>query len=438
MKSFKNQKGITLVALIITIIVLIILAAVTIISVNNMGLVPLAINGTQNYAIAQENEGKLVNDITDLVLGAISNIENGGTGENDSSSEKPEPPKSPQIKDQVGVKVDVNTTMYDEYNNQIVVPAGFKIVAHDGNSVVYNYTKTEDNIPSVQDGIVIEDAENREGKGNQFVWIPTGKIKNNDGTTTEIKLGRYENFTMIDEVLPSPKEEGNASTVTNESPVIDSYFYEYGADDEVGKSYDNAKAKDLKGFLTSATGKNKGGNGGYYIARYEASYDGKGDKPLSQPSTGASDVAPTQKGYLWNKITQGSASEKCKMMYTGDGLDYESDLVNSYAWDTAIVFIQAYANNVYSQQRSLNLDTSKQKPDDTGKREGTTDKVCNIYDMASNCQEWITETYVDDKVPCAFRGGTYANNAGYASSRHCNSTTAMANHFSFRPILYVK
>ncbi len=80
MRNFKNQQGITLVALIITIIVLIILAAVTIISVNNMGLVPLAVNGTQNYAIAQENEGNLVNGITDLVLGAISNIENGGTG----------------------------------------------------------------------------------------------------------------------------------------------------------------------------------------------------------------------------------------------------------------------------------------------------------------------------------------------------------------------
>ncbi len=89
MKSFKNQQGITLVALIITIIVLIILAAVTIISVNNMGLVPLAINGTQNYAIAQETEGSLVNGITDLVLGAISNIENSRTGAGGSSSNEP-------------------------------------------------------------------------------------------------------------------------------------------------------------------------------------------------------------------------------------------------------------------------------------------------------------------------------------------------------------
>ena len=101
MKNFKNQKGITLVALIITIIVLIILAAVTIISVNNMGLIPLAVNGAQNYAIAQEKEANLVNGITDLVLGAISNIENGGTDGSSSSSE--EPPKSPQIKDKVGV-----------------------------------------------------------------------------------------------------------------------------------------------------------------------------------------------------------------------------------------------------------------------------------------------------------------------------------------------
>ncbi len=80
MRCLKSEKGITLVALIITIIILIILAAVTIISVNNMQLVPLAVNGTQNYAIAQENEGNLVNGITDLVLEAIDNIENGRTG----------------------------------------------------------------------------------------------------------------------------------------------------------------------------------------------------------------------------------------------------------------------------------------------------------------------------------------------------------------------
>ncbi len=449
MNRIKSQQGITLVALIITIIVLIILAAVTIISVNNMGLVPLAVNGTQNYAIAQENEANLVNGITDLVLGAISNIENGGTGAGGSSSsddEEPEQPKTPQIKDKVGVKVEENTIMYDEYNNQIVVPAGFKIVEHDGKNVVYNYTKTEDNIPSVQDGIVIEDVEERDGKGNQFVWIPTGVINNKEGdskgSTTEIKLGRYENFTMTDGTMPIPVEEGNANTNTNSSSVIGSHFHEYGADDDAGISYGNAKAKNLTAFLTSATGK-----GGYYIARYEASYDGVGTKPLSQPSkgnTGAYDgtnYAPSgsnQKGYLWNNITQKDASDKCKAMYEEN--DYESDLVNSYAWDTAIVFIQAYSGKTnYSQQNALNPKSYEEAPDDTGERTetDTTDKVCNIYDMASNCWEWTTETSTYDSDPCVVRGGGYGYSYDCTGYRNHYGSTGAGRLTSFRPLLYV-
>ncbi len=71
----RQEKGITLVALIITIIVLIILAAVTIISINDMQLVPIAVNGTQNYSNAQGYEAYLVNDIYNLVSNTLSNIE---------------------------------------------------------------------------------------------------------------------------------------------------------------------------------------------------------------------------------------------------------------------------------------------------------------------------------------------------------------------------
>jgi len=52
--KIKEEKGITLVALIITIIVLIILAAVTIITFTDSGLLETASKGTQNYANAQK------------------------------------------------------------------------------------------------------------------------------------------------------------------------------------------------------------------------------------------------------------------------------------------------------------------------------------------------------------------------------------------------
>lgn len=70
----RQEKGITLVALIITIIVLIILAAVTIISVQNTELVKFAVEGTQNYANAQDYEKNLMDNIYTLVSTTVSNI----------------------------------------------------------------------------------------------------------------------------------------------------------------------------------------------------------------------------------------------------------------------------------------------------------------------------------------------------------------------------
>ncbi len=73
-------------------------------------------------------------------------------------------------------------------------------------------------------------------------------------------------------------------------------------------------------------------------------------------------------------------------MYNNDSsVEVESDLVNSYAWDTAIVFMQEMENKDYS----INYPNTTPSIKNTGT---TTDKVCNIYDMASNCYEWSTES----------------------------------------------
>ena len=76
-----------------------------------------------------------------------------------------------------------NTEVNDSLGNKVTVPAGFKVV---------NPSDT------VLDGIIIEDvsAGDSVSKGNQFVWIPVGKINTPDGIE-EIKLARYD-FYMKD------------------------------------------------------------------------------------------------------------------------------------------------------------------------------------------------------------------------------------------------
>ena len=111
----------------------------------------------------------------------------------------------------------------------------------------------------------------------------------------------------------------------------------------------------------------------------------------------------------------------------------ESDLVNSYAWDTAIVFIQTYSgDNDYSKEVGPTFSR-------TLKVSGTTaDKRCNIYDMASNAQEWTTETSTYAGYPCTRRGGCYANSDSYTAYRIYNGTSNSNAGISFRSLLYVK
>ena len=68
----------------------------------------------------------------------------------------------------------------------------------------------------------------------------------------------------------------------------------------------------------------------------------------------------------------------------------ESDLCNSYGWDTAIIYIQAMGHSNYANaNRDTTGNTSKLKTGETG------DEVCKIFDMAANCKEWTTEYSTD-------------------------------------------
>ena len=133
-------------------------------------------------------------------------------------------------------------------------------------------------------------------------------------------------------------------------------------------------------------------------------------------------------------ITQPDAATEARRMYENNNY-VESDLINSYSWDTAIVFIQKYSDNSnYANKTTVN--TSLLNTGMSG------DKVCNIYDMASNCYEWSTErsriAVSNYAGPCVPRGGYYSNSSDTTSSRYDANTTYSHAICSFRPLCYVK
>ena len=130
-------------------------------------------------------------------------------------------------------------------------------------------------------------------------------------------------------------------------------------------------------------------------------------------------------------------------MYTSS--NFESDLINSYAWTTAIVFIQEFSGDTnYSMEAGRNTATTNQKSgesilDSSYVDEGdiAQDVRCNIYDMAGNVREWSTETLLMAALPCTARGGNWLNTKDCPSSRFNHTTTGNSDEFSARPILYL-
>ena len=222
---------------------------------------------------------------------------------------------------------------------------------------------------------------------------------------------------------------------------------------DINPDYGNAIALSIENFKTSVEE-----NGGYYIARYEAGVTG--DTAFSAEDMEDEYTAPndTWTGYdgdsndiviksgekVWNYVTQKKASELCINLKTSNGYtDVTSDLVNSYAWDTAIVFIQECGtDNNYANQ--VGLSTTPDNPSNLGKAilaEGNgkdkADTQCNIYDMAGNCFEWTTETSSDSNIPCVGRGGYYYGSSDFASVRFNALPPYACVSGSFRPLLYL-
>ena len=427
MRSIKEKRGITLIALAVTIVVILILAGVTIdVTLGENGI----INKSKEVAnrmnnLVKEDETELNELLNELNETMDSNW--------NSNIEIPEPePGPPTIEDTTGIQEET-VQVEDEYGNKVTVPKGFEVVEEEGTTV--------------PEGIVIQDKD-----GNQFVWIPVGRVyKDNTGTNySDIQLGRYTfnktngTPTPVQYAYTEANPENYKQLIALPENVEETDCYEYATRanpdgiESAGTNALNAIAKDLEGFVNSVKE-----NNGYYLARYEASY-GSGTsvanyKPLSKISTSVNDINELNMkyvvGHLWVNAKQIEVAKICRNMYNNDeSVGVESDLTNSYAWDTAIVFIQEmgnsnYANKAVENRMFMNTGT-------------TGDEVCNIFDMASNHREWSTEysSYQDDDrgMPYLVRGGFAYSGTTYTAMRAWYHQSGIMRYVTFRPVAYIK
>ncbi len=381
MKKTKRQNGITLVALVITIIILLILATISIQSLTNTGLFKKAQEAKEKTQNATENQAKMLNEYEDELNKYIS-----GTVK--------ETFKGTTVADAIQygdvLNKDDNTELHDAYGNKIVVPAGFKIT---------------NDATTVDKGIVIEDVTSGATAGSQFVWVPVGKIYTDttrtDANSKTINLNRY-----------TFNENGNP-TAQGEN-IISNYYQELSSSDK-----GTTVSKNITDFKNSVST-----NGGYYIGRYEA----RTTTPRTSADNALTQITEKVTDHIYNYVTQVQSAQLSQHMYNTS--KFTSDLINSYAWDTAIIFIQKCTNQTnYANQTSLN---------DSFLATGTSiDKQCNIFDMASNVAEFPTETSNISSNPCVYRGGYYSSTLGYTSLRDNCIISSSTPTLGFRPILYL-
>ena len=440
--NLKKNKGITLIALVITIIVLLILAGVSIAMLTGQnGILSQAQNASTQTEIAEAKEQAQM----DIMAWQSERLENGQDATlNDETVKTILTGKEyvKELKDTSFISTKGEheiqySDLYTNGNNQsgqtvvdgVTVPSGFTHIVGERK----------------EEGIVVADS-----KGNEFVWVPVtkkedgtptapyvetnGMLTKKDGTQVEIQLGRYDFDTRTGE--PS------------------AYSGSYTEDTSTNHNHDygNAIALSIKNFKTSVEE-----NGGYYIARYEAGVTSEtsfstedmenGDPPNDNWTAydgDSNDIVIKSGEKVWNYVTQKKASELCINLKTSNGYtDVTSDLVNSYAWDTALLFIQECGTDSnYANQ--VGISTTPDNPSNLGKAilaEGNgkdkADVQCNIYDMAGNCGEWTTETSSDSNEPCVYRGGFYNFSYCFTSSRISFGPIRANVGRSFRPLLYL-
>ena len=303
---------------------------------------------------------------------------------------------SDNLEENIGVKFEKNTELHDKNGAKIIVPAGFKVV------------NTDD--LTVEKGIVVEDS-----KRNQYVWIPC----TTEDSKSQLQFKRTEWDVEGDRGTKASKDELTLTCPENYSVNGLTYAVVNEIVTQVKAEKDSVRR-----------------NGGYYIGRYEVG-DENGTAVIKADQTPMASI-------IWS-----TAYSKAKGIGGGPGAT--TYLCSSYAWDTAINFIQnnGFSNYAKAREDSYNENWfDKNVKDSTGKiiktannsarlETGKTTPKCNIYDMGGNVAEFTTEVMPSTSEPLVLRGGGYGGNIP-AGLRGDYTTSSAYSDIGLRATLFLK
>ena len=262
----KGEKGVTLVALVITIVLLLILAGISIkFTLGDEGIVKRAQNAANDYKDQIEGIASHINNVDDWI---------------DENVDK--------VKNEVNKKADANGTINGKKagTNNPIIPKGYTpIDAGDAKWGDGSSAPTQD---SVDHGLVI-----RDDAGNEWVWVPVEEISKycesvDSGvaisgstvttkkyTKSSIEIGTGNNKTTITRGLPSSN--------SYREPALLGTTYDSDANAKKAGFTDanDMATKMVREYETMIKSIEK--YGGFYIGRYELS--GTVDNPTEKTGT---------------------------------------------------------------------------------------------------------------------------------------------------------
>lgn len=401
--KLKNERGITLVSLVVTIIVLIILAAVTInMTIGADGIITRAKNARENMEIAVEQEQQRLNELYyQMDIGEIVDY-------SPAISLKEFKQRLAEVITQKGVETSISATEEEIIENIKKIETGntSNYAPYDDPYIPEGFTHTAG---TWNNGYTITETST----GNKFVWVPCVNDQN------KVKSG--DRVVTFERILPT-------TTATTDSY----YMYNKSNLPITGEQNDTSTKVALSVEKY----------GGFYIAAYEAGVpvDNNGNEIAATSATVTQKARSVAGATVWTNITRTNAiTAASNMINTSDGV--KSCLITGTAWDTTLQWMVTTSENsasnagydIDSTGNGWYSDVSSDSKTTTGKY-----PINNIYDMAGNLWEWTTENGTNSGTSCfVARGGSYVY-SGLSGPAACRlGNTGGANGaIAFRVVLY--
>ena len=413
----KKNKGITLVALVVTIVVLLILAGASInLVLGDNGIIAKAKEAQRKSAEASQNDLIGMNELAQQLEEKINGSTGSGSG-NGGAGGKTEPETVPYLP-----------------------------------SDDFHY----DTSTSVDTGLIIADSN-----GNEYVWVVVPR------TTAVYKTTGLGKTTFTDADYTSIEKDlkDYTSTYVTTSGYSDTWY----ADNQNEGWLSETEYKTLKNSMLKSVYE----NGGFYVGRYEAGIgtnrtsieaqvNGKYPVPTTAPVTKAD-------AYPYTYVTRTQAQNLASNVNSGTKT---SSLMFGVQWDLVLAFmhnkgniadstltsnsttIGNYKNNLWTIKnanakystdygRTFTACPNPFKKDADSKILLTTGadssfSVQNIYDIAGNVYEWTLEKTDRGSLPCAQRGGDfYDTGSGSPAAKRNNFYTFSTDYsIGFRVTLW--